>query len=58
VICPARIEDDIAKKARAIALKVADAFDFVGLLAVELFLTQEDDLRKIDLKQSDREETI
>ena len=42
VICPARIDDSIAKKAREIALKVADAFDFVGLLAVEMFQTEED----------------
>ena len=42
VICPARIDDSIAKKAREIALKVADAFDFVGLLAVEMFQTEKD----------------
>ena len=42
VICPARIDDSIAKKAREIALKVADAFNFVGLLAVEMFRTEED----------------
>ena len=44
VICPARIDDSISKKAREIALKVADAFNFVGLLAVEMFQTQEDDI--------------
>lgn len=44
VICPARIDDSIAKKAREIALKVADAFDFVGLLAVEMFQTEEDEI--------------
>ena len=44
VICPARIEDSIAQKARNIALKVADAFNFVGLLAVEMFQTQEDEI--------------
>ena len=42
VICPARIDNEVATKARNIALKVADAFDFVGLLAVEMFQTQED----------------
>ncbi len=42
VICPARIDSVIAEKAKAVALKVADAFDFVGLLAVELFLTHDD----------------
>ena len=44
VICPARIDDSIAKKAKEVALKVADAFDFVGLLAVEMFQTQEDEI--------------
>ena len=44
VICPARIEDHIADKARDIALKVANAFDFIGLLAVEMFQTQEDEI--------------
>jgi len=44
VICPARIDDAVAKKAREIALKVADAFDFIGLLAVEMFQTEEDEI--------------
>ena len=44
VICPARIEDSVAKKAQEIALKVADAFDFVGLLAVEMFQTENDEI--------------
>lgn len=44
VICPARIEDSVAKKAREVALKVADAFDFVGLLAVEMFQTENDEI--------------
>ena len=44
VICPARIDDNIAKKVREIALKVADAFDFVGLLAVEMFQTEKDEI--------------
>ncbi len=44
VICPARIDDTVAKKAREVALKVADAFDFVGLLAVEMFQTQDDEI--------------
>ena len=42
VICPARIDQTVANKARKIALDVADAFDFVGLLAVEMFQTQDD----------------
>lgn len=44
VICPARIDDDIAQKAQKIALQVADAFKHVGLLAVEMFQTQEDEI--------------
>lgn len=42
VICPARIPLDIAKKAQDVALKVSKAFNHVGLLAVELFLTKDD----------------
>ncbi|CAL2092099.1 5-(carboxyamino)imidazole ribonucleotide synthase [Tenacibaculum sp. 190524A05c] len=44
VICPARIDDAVAKKAREVALKVADEFGFIGLLAVEMFQTQEDEI--------------
>lgn len=44
VICPARIDDAIANKARAIALQVSEAYKHVGLLAVELFLTKEGDI--------------
>ncbi len=44
VICPARIPSEIAKKAEYVALKVALAFEHVGLLAVELFLTQDDEI--------------
>lgn len=40
IICPARISVEIAKKAEFIALKVSRAFQHVGLLAVELFLTK------------------
>ncbi|MFD2589107.1 5-(carboxyamino)imidazole ribonucleotide synthase [Croceitalea marina] len=42
VICPARIDEKVAQKAREVALKVADKIQHVGLLAVELFQTQED----------------
>jgi len=42
VICPARIPEEIAKKAQDIALKVSKAFNHVGLLAVEMFLTKDD----------------
>ncbi|WP_178984380.1 5-(carboxyamino)imidazole ribonucleotide synthase [Winogradskyella helgolandensis] len=44
VICPARIPDDIAKKAELVALKVASEFKHVGLLAVEMFQTENDDI--------------
>ncbi len=37
VICPARIDENIAKKAIEIALKVSEKFNHVGLLAVEMF---------------------
>ncbi|AUC83409.1 5-(carboxyamino)imidazole ribonucleotide synthase [Lacinutrix sp. Bg11-31] len=42
VICPARIPAEVAKKAQDIALKVSEAFNHVGLLAVEMFQTQDD----------------
>ena len=44
VICPARIDGAVAQKAREVALKVADAFDFIGLLAVEMFQTEDDEI--------------
>ena len=44
VICPARIEAAVAQKARAVAIKVSEAFEHVGLLAIELFQTLEDDI--------------
>ncbi|WP_196885362.1 5-(carboxyamino)imidazole ribonucleotide synthase [Aureivirga sp. CE67] len=44
VICPARISDEVAEKAREIALNVAEAFDHVGLLAVEMFQTEDDSI--------------
>jgi 5-(carboxyamino)imidazole ribonucleotide synthase len=44
VICPARIDDTVAKKARAIALNVSEKFDHVGLLAVEMFQTEDDEI--------------
>ena len=44
VICPARIDDKVAKKARDLALKVAEKIGLTGLLAVEMFQTQEDDI--------------
>lgn len=42
VICPARIDDNVANNAREIALKVSESFNHVGLLAVEMFQTEDD----------------
>ena len=44
VICPARIEKTIADKARAVAKKVSKSFEHVGILAVELFQTHNDEI--------------
>ncbi len=40
VLCPARIPNDIEIKAKQIALEVSKNYKHVGLLAVELFLTE------------------
>jgi 5-(carboxyamino)imidazole ribonucleotide synthase len=44
VICPARIDKKVAEKARAIALHVSERFNHVGLLAVEMFQTEDDEI--------------
>ena len=44
VICPARIDDGVAQKATAIALKVSSAFNHIGLLAVEMFQTYDNEI--------------
>ncbi|MEN8765229.1 MAG: 5-(carboxyamino)imidazole ribonucleotide synthase [Wenyingzhuangia sp.] len=44
VICPARIDDKVADKARLVAMEVAKAFEHVGLLAVEMFQTENDEI--------------
>jgi 5-(carboxyamino)imidazole ribonucleotide synthase len=44
VICPARIDDKVTEKARAIALTVSEKFNHVGLLAVEMFQTKDDEI--------------
>ena len=44
VICPARINSEVAEKARAIALNVSEKFNHVGLLAVEMFQTEDDEI--------------
>ncbi len=44
VICPARIDSQVAENARELALKVVSDLDFVGLLAVEMFQTKNDEI--------------
>lgn len=44
VLCPARIPEALAKKAREVALRVSEKLEQVGLLAVELFLTPEGEI--------------
>ncbi len=44
VICPARIDEKVAQKAQEIALKVVNSMDFIGLLAVEMFQTIDDEI--------------
>ncbi|MGB5276120.1 MAG: 5-(carboxyamino)imidazole ribonucleotide synthase [Gammaproteobacteria bacterium] len=43
-IVPARVDDAIRDKARLQALRLVDALDYVGVLAVEFFLDSEDEL--------------
>ena len=44
VLCPARISDTVAQKAQEIALQVSKSFNHVGLLAVEMFLTKDNEI--------------
>jgi len=44
VICPARIAPEVAEKAIAVALKVSQELQHVGILAVELFQTESDEI--------------
>ena len=44
VVCPAQISDELKRKAEELALKVSKTFKQVGLLAVEMFLTQDDNI--------------
>ena len=44
VVCPARIANEVAEKAVNIALKVSGALKHVGILAVELFQTQDNEI--------------
>ncbi len=44
VLCPARVSKKVASKAQEVALQVSKAFNHVGLLAVEMFLTEDDEI--------------
>jgi 5-(carboxyamino)imidazole ribonucleotide synthase len=44
VLCPARISKEVADKAIQVALKVANSYKHVGLLAVEMFQTEADEI--------------
>lgn len=44
VLSPARIDKAVAQKARDLAMKVSSSFEHVGLLAVEMFQTSEDEV--------------
>jgi len=44
VICPARIDEKVAQIATEVALKVSEAFNHVGLLAVEMFQTHDNEI--------------
>ena len=44
VICPARIAPEIADKARKVAVELVSKLDHVGLLAVEMFQTKDDQI--------------
>ena len=41
VLSPAKITSEIEKKAQEIAIKTSNAFNHIGLLAIELFLTKD-----------------
>lgn len=44
VLCPARISDEVAQKAIDTALLVSEKFNHVGLLAVEMFMTEDEEI--------------
>lgn len=43
-IAPAEVSDDVAKAARELALRLADGFKLAGILAIELFVTENGDV--------------
>ncbi|MFT5595901.1 MAG: 5-(carboxyamino)imidazole ribonucleotide synthase [Flammeovirgaceae bacterium] len=44
LFAPAEISEEIEKKAREIAMQTIDAFGFIGILAVELFLNKDGEI--------------
>ena len=44
LICPAAVSEEVAKKSEEIAIATIEAFDICGLLAVELFLTKDNEV--------------
>ena len=43
-LVPARIDESVSDKARIIATNIAEKLDVIGLIAVEMFVTQENDI--------------
>lgn len=43
-LVPARVEDNIAKAAQAAAIRMADKLEYVGVMAVEFFVTKQGEL--------------
>ena len=43
-ICPARISTKVADEAQKVALQVSEAYNHIGLLAVEMFQTEDDEI--------------
>lgn len=41
-IAPARISDELSAKAKAMAVKIAEGMDLVGVVAVEMFVVEDD----------------
>ena len=44
LVCPAEIDEAISREAKALAISTIEAYDICGLLAVELFLTSDNNL--------------
>lgn len=43
-IVPARVSDEVSKKAETLAIRLAEEIHLIGTLAVEMFLTKEEDI--------------